>query len=173
VHVGNSLPKVARAVFLPDQLKMRLFKNKFIHYIRCPNGVNDIRKLTDFFYRKFRGKFTQIYVSENAAIMENSLFDQTFSWDFMRVISSAKIVAEDKNTHYMVTSEISFYQSAIIYIILMLIISAVMIVESEYVFIFFMILLWAVGIFIFTHVASYHFLTILRNCIEESGLKYK
>jgi hypothetical protein len=152
---------------------MRLFKNKIIHYIWCPNGADDIRKLTDFFYQKFRGKFTQIYISENTAFMENSLFDQMFSWDFMRVISSVKIVAENKNTHYMVTSKISFHKSVIIYVLLMLIISAVMIVESEYVFICFMILIWAAGTIIYANMASYRFLTILRNCIEESGLKYK
>ena len=121
---------------------MRLFKNKTIYDIRCSNGLDDIKNLNDHIYQKDRKRFTQIYISDNTAIIKNSLFDQMWSLDFLRVVFSAKIVAEGKGIYYMITSKLCFQKFIKINFALILLIFASMIIDAEYVFMGFFVLFW-------------------------------
>ena len=152
---------------------MRLFENKSIYYIRCSNGIDDIKNLNDHIYQKARKRFTQIYISDNTAIIENSLFDQMWSWDFLRVVSSAEIVAEDKGTYYMITSKLCFQNFIRINIVLILLVFTAMILDAEYVFMGFFVLFWLAATYIPIQIASYQFNALMKDCIEESGLKFR
>lgn len=121
---------------------MRLFENKSIYYIKCSNGLDDIKNLNDHIYQKARKRFTQIYISDNTAIIENSLFDQMWSWDFLRVVSSAEIVAEDKGTYYMIATRLCFQKFIKINFVLIMLVFAAMILDAEYVLMGFFVLFW-------------------------------
>lgn len=152
---------------------MRLFENKSIYYIKCSNGLDDIKNLNGHIYQKARKRFTQIYISDNTAIIENSLFDQMWSLDFLRVVSSAEIVAEDKDTYYKITSKLCFQKFIKINFVLILLLFASMIQDAEYVFMGFFVLFWLAATYIPIQIASYQFNALMKDCIEASGLKYK